>query len=168
MTPRQQQDVRELLAKYDATNNLPTPPTPAEESMQNVCGMRAIAMLRTYLREAENPEPDPRAGRRIAPVEVYTILNTALKERRLEDRLSVLSRQIAELSRIEPRALDPEGFAQFILKDDATVLDALKVFEDFDDFSTDPSRWSMDKLVLERRNGMPAVLDEWDRRTGAD
>jgi hypothetical protein len=33
-----------------------------------------------------------------------------------------------------------------------------------DDFSCDPSKWSYDKLRRERRNGMPAVTAEWDRR----
>jgi len=33
-----------------------------------------------------------------------------------------------------------------------------------DDFSCDPSRWSQDKLFRERRNGMPAVVAEYERR----
>jgi hypothetical protein len=33
-----------------------------------------------------------------------------------------------------------------------------------DDFSCDPSEWSQDKLFKERRNGMPAVVAEYDRR----
>lgn len=33
-----------------------------------------------------------------------------------------------------------------------------------DDFSCDPSKWSQDKLFRERRNGMPAVVAEYDRR----
>jgi hypothetical protein len=33
-----------------------------------------------------------------------------------------------------------------------------------DDFSCDPRRWSYDKLRLEKRNGMPAVMAEWERR----
>lgn len=35
-----------------------------------------------------------------------------------------------------------------------------------DDFSCDPSKWSQDKLLRERRNGMPAVVAEYDRRIG--
>lgn len=33
-----------------------------------------------------------------------------------------------------------------------------------DDFSTDPRKWSYDKLRRERPHGMPAVLAEWSRR----
>lgn len=33
-----------------------------------------------------------------------------------------------------------------------------------DDFSCDPSKWSQDKLLKEKRNGMPAVVAEYDRR----
>ncbi len=33
-----------------------------------------------------------------------------------------------------------------------------------DDFSCDPRKWSFDKLRMERRNGMPAVTAEWERR----
>jgi hypothetical protein len=33
-----------------------------------------------------------------------------------------------------------------------------------DDFSCDPSKWSQDKLLKERRNGMPAVVAEYERR----
>ncbi|MNU26965.1 hypothetical protein D3C71_153490 [compost metagenome] len=33
-----------------------------------------------------------------------------------------------------------------------------------DDFSCDPRLWSYDKLRLEKRNGMPAVMAEWERR----
>lgn len=33
-----------------------------------------------------------------------------------------------------------------------------------DDFSCDPRQWSYDKLRLEKRNGMPAVMAEWERR----
>jgi hypothetical protein len=33
-----------------------------------------------------------------------------------------------------------------------------------DDWSCDPSKWSMDKLGRERKNGMPAVVAEWERR----
>lgn len=33
-----------------------------------------------------------------------------------------------------------------------------------DDWSCDPRKWSFDKLRLERKNGMPAVVAEWDRR----
>ncbi len=36
-----------------------------------------------------------------------------------------------------------------------------------DDFSCDPSQWSQDKLIKERRNGMPAVVAEYDRRMAA-
>ncbi|TLX17141.1 hypothetical protein [Rhizobium sp. MHM7A] len=35
-----------------------------------------------------------------------------------------------------------------------------------DDFSCDPSKWSQDKLLRERRNGMPAVVAEYERRIG--
>lgn len=35
----------------------------------------------------------------------------------------------------------------------------------YDDFSCDPAKWSLDKLIHERRNGMPAVLLEYERRT---
>jgi hypothetical protein len=34
----------------------------------------------------------------------------------------------------------------------------------YDDWSCDPSKWSWDKLRRERKNGMPAVVEEWDRR----
>ena len=34
-----------------------------------------------------------------------------------------------------------------------------------DDFSTDPEKWSLDKLIAEVRNGMPAVVAEGRRRT---
>lgn len=33
-----------------------------------------------------------------------------------------------------------------------------------DDLSTDPRKWSYEKLKAERKNGMPAVLAEWKRR----
>jgi hypothetical protein len=33
-----------------------------------------------------------------------------------------------------------------------------------DDWSCDPSKWSWGKLRRERKNGMPAVVAEWDRR----
>lgn len=33
-----------------------------------------------------------------------------------------------------------------------------------DDFSCNPQQWSYDKLRLEKRNGMPAVMAEWERR----
>jgi hypothetical protein len=35
-----------------------------------------------------------------------------------------------------------------------------------DDFSCDPSKWSQDKLFKERRNEMPAVVAEYERRMG--
>lgn len=36
-----------------------------------------------------------------------------------------------------------------------------------DDWSCDPTKWSWDKLRRERKNGMPAVLAEWERRMAA-
>lgn len=36
--------------------------------------------------------------------------------------------------------------------------------ERVDDLSCDPSKWSFGKLCRERRNGMPAVMLEWERR----
>lgn len=36
------------------------------------------------------------------------------------------------------------------------------------DFTTDPRRWSLVKLMRERKNGMPAVLAEWHRRLESD
>ena len=35
----------------------------------------------------------------------------------------------------------------------------------YDDWSCDPTNWSPDKLRQERRNGMPAVVAEHERRT---
>lgn len=34
-----------------------------------------------------------------------------------------------------------------------------------DNFSTNPSKWSLSKLIHERQHGMPAVVAEWERRT---
>lgn len=89
MTPDQQEDVRKLLARYDDAGHRDT---------QIACGDKAIEYLRIQLMEAQ--QPDPRAGRRIAPVEVYTILNRALKQDLLIDRLSPLATEIANLSRL--------------------------------------------------------------------
>ncbi|QSY98550.1 hypothetical protein J2J97_32105 (plasmid) [Rhizobium bangladeshense] len=33
-----------------------------------------------------------------------------------------------------------------------------------DNFSCDPSKWSLSKLLMEKRNGMPAVIAEYERR----
>jgi hypothetical protein len=38
----------------------------------------------------------------------------------------------------------------------------------YDDFSTDPRNWSLEKLCRERRHGMPAVKAEWSRRLDED
>jgi hypothetical protein len=33
-----------------------------------------------------------------------------------------------------------------------------------DNWSCDPSKWSLSKLLLEKRHGMPAVIAEYERR----
>lgn len=52
------------------------------------------------------------------------------------------------------------------------VRGALEFFRDgawrrLDNRSSDPRHWSWDKLSAERRNGMPAVVAEFERRTRA-
>lgn len=34
-----------------------------------------------------------------------------------------------------------------------------------DDLSTDPKKWSTEKLIREREHGMPAVVEEYNRRS---
>lgn len=50
----------------------------------------------------------------------------------------------------------------------AMIDAALSTGRPHDNLSTDPRRWSLDKLARERRNGFAAVIAEWERRTGGE